>query len=110
MGSQYIVTSSPPLLLLSLRSSPLSLSTPPPLSPFLSCSIPNLEFDGLSVKLDGPDLEVDSDGGDVGLGVGVVGETEEETTLSYSAISNKKELEEVVVFGRHISEVRGNGV
>jgi hypothetical protein len=36
-----------------------------------------LEFDGLSVELDGSDLEVDTDGRDVALRVGVVGESKQ---------------------------------
>lgn len=37
----------------------------------------NLKLHSLAVELDGPDLEVDADGGDVALGVGIIGETEE---------------------------------
>lgn len=36
----------------------------------------NLKLHSLAVELDGPDLEVDADGGDVALGVGIIGETE----------------------------------
>ena len=41
----------------------------------------NLELHGLALKLDGPNLEVDTDGANVALRVGVVGETEEQTRL-----------------------------
>jgi hypothetical protein len=37
----------------------------------------DLKFYGLAVKLDGPDLEVDTDCGDVALGVGIIRETEQ---------------------------------
>ena len=37
----------------------------------------DLKFYGLAVKLDGPDLEVDADCGDVALGVGIIRETEQ---------------------------------
>ena len=46
--------------------------------------------------------KVDADGGDVTLGVGVVGESEQETGLSDSGISDKEELKEVVVSARVI--------
>lgn len=39
----------------------------------------NLKFDGLALELDGADLEVDTDGANVALGVCVVSEPEEET-------------------------------
>lgn len=64
---------------------PVSPSHVPQTSPdgaFLSCggiySTHNLKFHSLAVKLDGPDLEVDADGGDVALGVGVVREAEQQ--------------------------------
>jgi len=37
----------------------------------------DLKFYGLAVKLDGPDLEVHADCGDVALGVGIIRETEQ---------------------------------
>lgn len=37
----------------------------------------DLQFHGLAVELDGPDLEVHADGRDVALSVGVVRETEQ---------------------------------
>ena len=58
--------------------------------------VPNLELDGLAVELDGADLEVDPDGGDVRLGVGVVGKSEEEARLSDAGISDEQELEQVI--------------
>jgi hypothetical protein len=43
----------------------------------LSGGVPNLELDCLAVELDGTNLEVDADGGDIRFRVGVVGESEE---------------------------------
>lgn len=37
----------------------------------------DLKFYGLAIKLDGPDLEVHADCGDVALGVGIIRETEQ---------------------------------
>lgn len=41
--------------------------------------------------------EVDTDCGDVGLGVSVVGESQEQTGLSNTGVSDEEQLEEVVV-------------
>jgi hypothetical protein len=41
--------------------------------------------------------EVDSDGGDVGLGIGVVGESQEQARLSNTGVTDEEELEEIVV-------------
>ena len=41
--------------------------------------------------------EVDTDGGDIGLGVGIVGETKEQARLSDTGVTDEEELEEVVV-------------
>ena len=45
----------------------------------------------------GGTYEVDADGGDIGLGVGIVGESQEEARLSDTGITDEEELEEVVV-------------
>ena len=37
----------------------------------------DLEFDGLSLQLDGPNLEINTNGRDVALRIGVVSESEE---------------------------------
>ena len=72
--------------------------------------VPNLELDGLAVELDGADLEVDPDGGDVRLGVGVVGKSEEEARLSDAGISDEQELEQVIaVEGGGGGEEEGRG-
>lgn len=47
--------------------------------------------------------EVNTDGGDVGLSVGIVGESEEETRLSNTGVSDKEELEEIVVSVKAVS-------
>lgn len=41
--------------------------------------------------------EIDTDGRDVGLGVGVIGESQEKTRLSNTGVSDEEELEEIVV-------------
>ncbi len=64
--------------------------------PLLSRRVPDLKLDGLPVQLDGADLEVDADGGDVGLGVGVVGEAEEEAGLAHAGVADQEELEQIV--------------
>jgi len=69
---------------------------------FLSCCIPNLELDRLAVQLDGADLKVHTDGADIALCVCVVCKTEEKTALADTTVANKKELEEVIVFGIHV--------
>jgi len=50
--------------------------------PFLSRSIPNLKFDGLSLQLNSPNLEINTDGGDVALRISVVSKPEEQARLS----------------------------
>lgn len=41
--------------------------------------------------------EIDTDSRDIGLGVGVIGESQEQTRLSNAGISDEEELEEIVV-------------
>jgi hypothetical protein len=41
--------------------------------------------------------EIDTDGRDVGLGIGVIGESQEKTRLSNTGVSDEEELEEIVV-------------
>jgi len=43
--------------------------------------------------------EVDADGGDVGLGVGVVGEPQQQARLADTGVADEQQLEEVVVSG-----------
>eukprot|EP00163_Fabomonas_tropica_P022923 TRINITY_DN4015_c0_g2_i2.p1 TRINITY_DN4015_c0_g2~~TRINITY_DN4015_c0_g2_i2.p1 ORF type:complete len:116 (-),score=8.99 TRINITY_DN4015_c0_g2_i2:275-622(-) len=63
---------------------------------FLASGIPDLQLDGLAVKLNGADLEIDTNGGDVRLSVGVVSKTKEKTGLSYTRITNKEKLEKII--------------
>jgi hypothetical protein len=44
--------------------------------------------------------EVDADGGDVGLGIGVVGKSQKEARLSDTGITDEEELEQVIVSTR----------
>ena len=62
----------------------------------MSCCVPNLEFDGLSVELDGSDLEVHADGGNVTLRVRVVRESQEEARLSNAGITDQKQFEQII--------------
>ena len=41
--------------------------------------------------------EIDANGGDVGLGVGIIGESQQQAGLSDAGVTNKQELEEVIV-------------
>lgn len=55
--------------------------------------------------------EVDADGRDVGLGVGVVGEPQQQTRLSDTGVTDEEELEEIIVSGKDLVRVgRGNEV
>jgi len=63
----------------------------------LSCGIPNLEFDRLSLELNSANLEIDTDGRDVTFCVGIVRKAEEEARLSNARVTNEKEFEKVVV-------------
>ena len=73
-----------------------------------------MKLDCLAVELDGADFllasqqllalsarqvtyKVYADGGNVALGVGVVGETEEQARLSDARVANKEQLEQVIV-------------
>jgi len=67
----------------------------------LSSGIPDLKLDGLSVQVQGADLEIDTDGADVRLSVGIIDETEEEARLSDARVSDQEDLEKVVVLRAH---------
>lgn len=49
--------------------------------------------------------EVDTNCGDVGLGVCVVGESQKQAGLSNTGVTDEEELEEVVVSRRELTEV-----
>ena len=65
--------------------------------PFLSCGVPDLQFDLFSPEFDGFDLEVDSDGGDEGVVEGVVREAEQDARLSHPRIPDQEQFEEEIV-------------
>lgn len=46
--------------------------------------------------------KIDTDGRDVGLGVGVIGESQKQARLSNTGISDEEELEEIVVSGKAV--------
>lgn len=75
----------------------------------------NLELHGLAIEFDSSDFlqivqyssgsvmavistyEIDTDGRNVGFCVGIVGETQQQARLSNTGVTDKEELEEVVV-------------
>lgn len=85
----------------------------------------NLQLHRLPIHVDGPDLEVHSDGGDVALSVGVIlrrqvwgvineplhfhrvygfftyCKAEQQTRLSYSRVTDQKQFEQVVTGHTH---------
>lgn len=67
----------------------------------LAGGIPDLQLHGLAIEFYRSDLEIDTDGGDVRLGVGVIGKSQQQARLSNTGITDEEELEEVVVFGVH---------
>ena len=61
--------------------------------PFLSRSIPDLQFHSLAVELDGADFEVDAYGGDEGGGEGVFAEAEEAAGFAYAGVAYEEEFD-----------------
>lgn len=57
----------------------------------------NLKFHSLAIELDCPDLKVHSDRRDVALGVCIVRKPQEQTGLSHTGVTDKKEFEQVIV-------------
>lgn len=49
----------------------------------LASSVPDLQFDGLAVQVDGADFEVHTDRGNVALSVSVVCESKEQARLEH---------------------------
>jgi len=68
---------------------------------FLSGGIPDLELDRLSVQFDRSNLKVNTNGGNVGFGVSVVRESKEQTRFTDAGVSNKEQLEQIIVFRVH---------
>ena len=54
----------------------------------------DLELYGLALELNGPDLEVDANGGDVALGIGIIGKTEQQARLPWSNKDGKQRMGE----------------
>lgn len=52
----------------------------------------DLKLDSLALEVNGADLEVDTNGRDVALGVRVVGESEKQTRLADTRVTDEKEL------------------
>lgn len=66
-------------------------------SDFLLSGISQATFQLLRVKCNGSTYEVDANSGDVGFGVGVVGESQQQARLSDSRVTDQEELEEVII-------------
>ena len=58
--------------------------------------VPDLKLYALAVQLDRPDFKVHSNGGNVGLGVCVIGKTQQQAGLSDTRVTNEKKFEKVV--------------
>lgn len=84
----------------------------------------DLQLHGLAIELNGPDFlchvsatlvlsaerksdayKVDADCGDVGLGVGVIGKSQEQTRLSNTGVTDEEELEEIIVSARVVNSL-----
>merc|ERR1719326_1363726 len=66
--------------------------------------VPNLQLDRLALQLDRADFEVDADGGDVALRVGVIGKAQQEARLADARVADEHELENVIVFLSHFCQ------
>jgi hypothetical protein len=51
-----------------------------------------LQLDDLAVEFDSADLEVDTDGGDVRVGVRVISETQQQARLADAGIADQQQL------------------
>merc|ERR1719458_1536870 len=65
--------------------------------PLLAGCVPDLKLHPIAPDVDGPDFEVDANGGDVVSREGVVGEAHEERALAHAGVADDEQLEEVVV-------------
>ena len=54
-----------------------------------------------SHQLDGSDFKVDSDGGDVRVGEGVVSKPEQQGAFAHARISDEEKLKQVVILAIH---------
>ena len=71
------------------------------LKSFLTSSIPNLQFDSFRVNVNSSDFEIDTDGWHEVIIENVVSESQEQWRFTNPWVSNKKNLEKIVVFGLH---------
>ena len=56
---------------------------------FLTCSVPNLQFDLFTTQFNGFDLEVNANSADKSSIEGIITESEEDTSFAYSRVANK---------------------
>jgi len=64
--------------------------------PLLARRVPDLQLYRLPVKLYSSDFKVDTNCGNVGFSVCVIGKSQKQARLPNSGVSNEKELEKVV--------------
>lgn len=75
----------------------------------LAGGIPDLQLDALPIELNGPDLEVDSDGGDKGWGKRVFAEAQQTARLADAGVAYQEQLD--LFTGRdRVSERAGSEV
>ena len=63
---------------------------------FLASSIPNLQLDGFAVQFNGSNLEVDTNGADVALGVSVVRKPQQKARFTNTGVTDQKQLEQII--------------
>ena len=62
----------------------------------MASSVPDLQLDGFAVQLNGPNLEIDTDGADVAFGIGVVREPQQKARFTDSGVTDQKQLEQII--------------
>lgn len=72
---------------------------------FLTCGVPDLEFDNTASCFKCSDFEVDSNGWQEALVEDVIGEPEEETGFSDRGVTDEKDFEDKVVILREHCEL-----
>ena len=60
----------------------------------------NLQLHCLAIELDRPDLEVHTNGRNVALGIGVVGEPQQQARFPNARVANQQQLEEEITARR----------
>jgi hypothetical protein len=75
----------------------------------LAGSIPNLELYCLAIELYRSDFKINADCGNVRFRVGIIRKPQEKAGLSDTRVSDKEELEEVIVFRVHDDGLSGSG-